>query len=328
MYTLRFDMRAPSAGAPARDLYAAAIEMVAWAETRGALATVLCEHHASPDGYLPSPLTLAAAMASRTSRIPLQVAIIQLPLYNPIRLAEEMCVLDIISGGRVGYVGGLGYLPAEYEMHGVDFRRRGALADENLELLLKAVKGEPFEYQGRRIHVTPPPLTPGGPRIAWGGGSLPAARRAGRLGLDFMAQTDSPELRTAYEEACRAGGHTPGMCMLPPRNAPTTTFVAEDPDKAWDELGPFIMHDVLSYAEWNKGEGREGTSSISFAKTVEELRAENATHRIFSVDEAVAYIRSGAPLSLLPLAGGLPPDIAWRYLHTVVDKVIPALAQA
>ncbi|MCP6768937.1 hypothetical protein NL529_29240, partial [Klebsiella pneumoniae] len=89
---------------------------------------------------------------------------------------------------------------------------------ENLALLLRAVKGEPFEHEGRRIHVTPPPATPGGPRIAWGGGSKPAARRAGRYGLDFFAQSGDPMLREVYEEACRASGHKPGMCILPPRD--------------------------------------------------------------------------------------------------------------
>ena len=87
-----------------------------------------------------------------------------LPLYDPIRLAEDMVVLDIISGGRVSYVMAVGYRPEEFEHHGVDFARRGRLVDEQLALLLRAKTGEPFEHDGRRIHVTPAPVTPGGPR--------------------------------------------------------------------------------------------------------------------------------------------------------------------
>ena len=324
MYTLRFDMRAPSTGASTADLYRAAVEMCAWAETRGGMASVLCEHHSSPDGYLPAPLILASAIASATKTLPITIAIIQLPLYNPVRLAEEMCVLDIISGGRVGYVGGLGYLPYEYEMHGVDFRRRGAIAEENLALLLKAVKGEAFEHEGRKIKVTPPPLTPGGPRIAWGGGSIAAAKRAGRYGIGLFAQKDDPALREAYEASCREHGHDVGLCILPPLDAASTVFVSDDLDAAWAELGPYLMHDVLSYATWN--EGNTDTSSLSFVKTAEDLRAENRSHRILTVEQAVAMIRAGAPLSLHPLIGGLPPQIAWRYLETVVQKVLPAVA--
>ena len=191
-------------------------------------------------------------------------------------------------------------------------------------MLLKAKTGEPFTHEGRTIQVTPAPLTPGGPMVAWGGGSLAAARRAGRHGVGFFAQKGNPELGVAYEQAAREAGHEPGMCLLPPVDAPTTVFVAEDLDKAWDELGPYLMHDVLSYAEWN--EGNVDTASLSFVKTAEELRAENRSHRIYTVDEAIAAVRAGMPLGLHPLIGGLPPEIAWRYLQTVVDKVMPAVS--
>jgi alkanesulfonate monooxygenase SsuD/methylene tetrahydromethanopterin reductase-like flavin-dependent oxidoreductase (luciferase family) len=60
-------------------------------------------------------------------------------------------------------------VPSEYEMNGVEFRRRGVIADEHLSILLRAKTGEPFEHEGRRIHVTPPPVTPGRPRMGRGG---------------------------------------------------------------------------------------------------------------------------------------------------------------
>jgi len=114
------------------------------------------------------------------------------------------------------------------------------------------------------------------------------------------------------------------MCRLPPIDSPTTVFVADDVDAAWAELGPYLMHDVLSYAEWNAGNAP--TASVSFVRTAEELRAENRSHRILTVDEAIERVRSGAPLALHPLIGGLPPAIAWRYLETVVDQVLPKAA--
>ena len=69
MFSMRFDMRAPEAGAPAKELYAAALDMAEWGEKNGCVAATLCEHHSSDDGYLPSPLIMAAAMASRTSTL-------------------------------------------------------------------------------------------------------------------------------------------------------------------------------------------------------------------------------------------------------------------
>ena len=324
MFTMRFDLRAPATGAPATELHRAALEMAAWAETRGCLSVILCEHHMADDGYLPTPVLFAGALAGRTAKVPITVAAIVLPLYDPIRLAEEMAVVDVISNGRVSYVAAIGYRPAEYEMYGVDFTRRGKIAEEKLGLLLRAKTGEPFEHEGRRIHVTPRPVTPGGPAVFWGGGSLAAARRAGRHGIGFFAQTDNPALRTAYEQAAREAGHEPGFCYLPSPEAPTTVFVADDLDRAWEELGPYLLYNATSYAAWSDGAGRD-VASLSFATTVEELRAERRSHRIMTVDEAVEFVRGGGFLSLHPLAGGLPPQIAWRYLRTVVDKVVPAV---
>jgi alkanesulfonate monooxygenase SsuD/methylene tetrahydromethanopterin reductase-like flavin-dependent oxidoreductase (luciferase family) len=262
-------------------------------------------------------------MAARTTTLRIMVAVVILPLYDPVRLAEEMAVLDLMSDGRVSYVAGIGYRPAEYEMFGVDFHRRGRIADEKLEVLLRAKTGEPFEHDGRRIQVTPRPVTPGGPMVFGGGGSEAAARRAGRFGLGFLAQGGAGDLAGEYERAARAAGHEPGLCYVPSTDAATTMFVADDVDRAWDELGPYLMHDVTAYAAWN--EGNDTTASLSFVTTPEELRAERRSHVILGVDEAIAMARAGSPLALHPLIGGLPPDIAWRYLATVTDQVVPAL---
>src|SRR3954470_1050737 len=116
---IRFDMR-PTALEPkeAQRLYEAALEMGEWADARGFDMLTLSEHHASPDGYLPSPLVLGGAMAARTKQIALWISALLLPLHDPIRLAEDLAVLDLISGGRVSMVTGLGYRPIEYELLG------------------------------------------------------------------------------------------------------------------------------------------------------------------------------------------------------------------
>jgi alkanesulfonate monooxygenase SsuD/methylene tetrahydromethanopterin reductase-like flavin-dependent oxidoreductase (luciferase family) len=118
MFTMRFDMRSTESE-PRPALYAAAIEMSAWAESRGCVAVVLCEHHGGADGDLPVPLIMASAIAARTQEVAINIAAVLLPLYDPVRLAEEMTVLDHISRGRVSYVLGLGYRPEEYEQFGV-----------------------------------------------------------------------------------------------------------------------------------------------------------------------------------------------------------------
>lgn len=315
-------MRAPAGGASTQELYSTALEMTAWAEQNGGAAVVLSEHHGLADGYLPSPLVLASALAARTSTIHILVAVVVLPLYETVRLAEDLIVLDILSAGRVSVVAAVGYRPEEYAMHGVDFQRRGRLAEEQLTTLLRAKSGEPFEVAGSVMQVTPPPLTPGGPVVAWGGGSEAAARRAGRHGLDFFGQSGDEHLRAVYEDEARKHGHEPGGCFLPPADMATTVFVSDNLDQAWDELGPYLMHDVREYGEMNVETGN--TTSFSFVTTAEELRVENRSHRIVTVEEAVELARLGT-LNLHPLVGGLPPGIGWRYLRTVGEKVMPAL---
>src|SRR4030081_3170266 len=90
-------MRAPAFGAATTDLYTAAIDMCGWADQHGCLAAVLGDHHGSEDGYLPSPLILASAIAARTERLMISLVAVILPFYDPVRLGEEIAVLDIIS---------------------------------------------------------------------------------------------------------------------------------------------------------------------------------------------------------------------------------------
>jgi alkanesulfonate monooxygenase SsuD/methylene tetrahydromethanopterin reductase-like flavin-dependent oxidoreductase (luciferase family) len=152
LFALRFDMRAPSWGAPPAALYAAVPEMCAWAEEHGGLAAVFCEHHGCEDGYLPSPFLLASAVAARTQRLGLSLILI-FPFYEPVRLAEDMAILDIFSGGRASYILAIGYRPEEFEQFGVALGDRGRLADENLPLLQRLLAGETVIHDGRRITV-------------------------------------------------------------------------------------------------------------------------------------------------------------------------------
>jgi alkanesulfonate monooxygenase SsuD/methylene tetrahydromethanopterin reductase-like flavin-dependent oxidoreductase (luciferase family) len=320
VFTLRFDMRAPAWGATPAALYAAAPEMCAWAEDHGCIAAVLCEHHGSEDGYLPSPLMLAPAMAARTQRLALSLILI-LPFYEPVRLAEDMAVLDILSNGRASFILALGYRPEEYEHFGLALGDRGRLADEKLALLRRLLAGETVIHDGRRIMVTPRPHTAGGPGLMWGGGTVAAARRAGRYGLGLLANANVAGMRKAYEAACRAHGHPPGPTFLPDRDHPSVCFVADDVEQAWLELGEYLLHDARTYAEWNPG--NQTSAGFSHVKTVAELRDASASHVIISVPEAISRVRAGQILNLSPLCGGLPPEVAWPYLKRVGEIVLP-----
>jgi alkanesulfonate monooxygenase SsuD/methylene tetrahydromethanopterin reductase-like flavin-dependent oxidoreductase (luciferase family) len=318
MFTLRFDMRAPTWAAPIENLYAAAVEMAAWAESRGAILAVLSEHHGADDRHLPSPLILATAIAARTEQLPILVAAAVLPFYELVRLAEDIAVLDIISRGRVAYVLGVGHRREEYDHFGLDFRARGIRADERLARLIELVRGNEITPGEGSTRIRPQP-TSGGPQLFIGGGSFAAARRAGRFGLGLIAQTATPGLTEAYEQACRQAGHEPGLVQLPDPAATTAIFVADDVDRAWEELGRYLLHDAMTAAAYRDGE--TSVASISTATSVEELRADSS-YRVTTGEEATELVRAGTILPLLPLCGGLPPEVAWGYLESAAEAVV------
>ncbi len=311
MFTLRFDMRAPAIGASPTQLYRAALEMCAWSESRGAVMAVLSEHHATEDGHLPAPLLLASAIAARTEHLRVLLAAVVLPLWDPVRLAEEISVLDLISEGRVSYAFGIGHRGEEYAYFGVDVHRRGRLADEYLSLVMSLLAGRTVDYRGRRISLSPPCATR--PTVMIAGGSRAAARRAARHGLGFLSQSASAELADYYRAQCLAHGREPGFVQSAVPGAPTAVFVADDVDRAWAELGPHVLHDARMAAAYRPGD--DTVASISRAETIEALRDPPGPYRIFTLDEAAATMRAGRPLPLAPLCGGLPPDIAWPYLE-------------
>ena len=116
------------------------------------------------------------------------------------------------------------------------------------------------------------------------------------------------------------------MTLLPNRDTPSVCFVAPDVDLAWREIGPHLLHDARAYAEWNPE--NQTSAGIGEANDVDELRAMSRTHRIFTADEAIAHVHGGGMLTLSPLCGGIPPDIAWKYLRYVDEAVMPALRAA
>src|SRR6478752_6996730 len=126
-FAVRYDFRAPGADAATRqEIFARAVEQAAYVDEHGQDALMVSEHHASDDGYLPSPLIVAAAVSARTRRIPITVSALLVNLYEPLKLAEDISVLDHLSGGRVSFTLGLGYRREEYDLFDRPWETRGA----------------------------------------------------------------------------------------------------------------------------------------------------------------------------------------------------------
>ena len=169
-FRLGFFTQVPSpAERPARETYQELTDSIIAAEELGYESVWIGQHHFSPeDGSVPSPLVVLAAAAARTTTIHLATAVIALPFEHPIRLAEDLAVLDEISGGRVqvGLGGARGDLQA-FNTFGVDFSARHEVFDRNLEILHQLLEQRSSAEIGRiaNVHVanTSAPLEPASP---------------------------------------------------------------------------------------------------------------------------------------------------------------------
>jgi alkanesulfonate monooxygenase SsuD/methylene tetrahydromethanopterin reductase-like flavin-dependent oxidoreductase (luciferase family) len=324
MIALRYDLRVPDfSSATHAAQYIACLEQAEWGDRLGFDFVILSEHHGVDDGYLPAPVTLAAAVAGRTKRIAINIAAILLPLHDPVRLAEELAVLDLASGGRVSFVMGLGYRPEEFEMADVDRSKRAPLFEEYVDVMRQAWTGEPFEWRGRTVRVTPTPITKPHPTMMIGGSTEKAARRAARMQLGFFPAFGDPALGTAYEDECAKVGFTGGFYNLPGNLG--FVHVADDPDAAWAKIAPHAVYDAHTYMTWQPSDQRSAVHVD--APDPDGVRA-SGVYRVVTPNECVALaeeLGDTGTLILHPLMGGIPPDLAWESLELFEAKVLPRL---
>ena len=232
MYDCR---RRPGDDTPMADIYAQHLEQAVLADQLGFDMVWFTEHHFLADGYLPAFQPLAGAIAARTERLRISTDIAILPLYHPIRLAEEMAVLDNISRGRMELGIGMGYVPAEFDAFGVDIRHRPSLTEEAVEVLRRSWADGPFSFHGKRfripqIDVHPKPVQPGGPPL-WMAAMRPAgAERAARLGLNLLPQLSRSTSLDPWLDAVRTGGGDPSQFRI---GLIRSFLVTDDPERDW-----------------------------------------------------------------------------------------------
>lgn len=319
---LSFDMRAPDFGAPSQELYDAALEMCAFGDEIGIDGVIFPEHHCSEDGYNPVPALIATAVAARTKRIKPILGAIVLPLHDPVEVAETIAVTDMICGGRLYTTLAAGYVEAEFNMFGKSLKDRAKLMDDGLEVITRALKGERFDYQGREVFVRP--LPPSGlSQIMVGGGVAPAARRAAKYGLGLWTLQppmlpEGKKLVELYNAECAKHGHAPGPVM----STHPAVHVARDPDAAWEEVGPHILHLVKSYASW--ASDVDTTTSPFYGKDTIEAVREAGFIQVLTPEQTVEFAQN-SPISLTPLISGLSPKAGWEMLELFASEVLPKL---
>lgn len=320
IFMTRYDLRRPEFCTASRsELYQATIEQSVWADKHKFLGVVVSEHHNSPDGYMPSSRVMAAAIASRTSQIQIHLAALIAPLHDPVRLAEDLAVLSLISNGRVLPVISAGYREEEFAAIGKSLSDRKDYMDMIIPFLRQAFTGEPFEYQGRMVQVTPKPDVV--PMLIMGGSSKAAALRAARDADYFIPSV--PRFWDVYrQEMIRLGKPDMGEAAKQPA---TVYFVAENPDEYWEQLAPHAMHEQGSYALWAEQSGID--SPYSYYSDNQSLR-DSGKYTVLTPRAMINTMHEAEPLILSPLVGGLHPDLAWQNLRLFEEKVFPVIAES
>jgi len=322
LLNLRYDLRCPPfAKADSAELMHTAIEQCAWADRLGFTSVTLSEHHGSPDGYLPSPIVLGGAIAARTKNLRLVLGALIAPLHDPVRLAEDLAVLDVLSGGRVIPVVSAGYVESEFRTFGKRLADRARVMEEIVPFLERAWSGEPFEHDGVTVRVTPRPVQRPRPPIFMGGSTKVAARRAARLADHFIPSL--PAFFDAFRaERVRLGKRDPGP---PPRVSGNFLHVAEDPDAAWRHIAPHALHEANAYGRWIAEAGTAGPYVET--QDADALRA-SGQYPILTPDELVELARGMGPMDALlfhPLMGGMDPELSWASLRLFENAVLPRL---
>jgi len=302
-------------------MYREILDQCAWADRMGFDTVVLGEHHGTDDGYLPAAATLAAAIAGRTSRLELR-PMVMAPFYDPLHLAEELAVVDLASGGRLTPVILAGYVRSEFAMFGVARKDRADALVECVETLKQAWTGEPFEFRGRTVRVTPTPYQRPRPTIVVGGTSDVGARRAAHIGDEFQAGT--PGHWRAYVEECEHIGRQPGRRE---QSGPSFCYVTEDPERTWPEVAPYVLNHLHVYGAWTRQNANRESGVFPPAETVDDLRR-NPAYQVVTPDECVTLAERWGPqgaLMLHPMMAGLPPELSWASLDLFERSVLPRL---
>ena len=316
-----------------QDLYRQALALAEDADTFGLDSVWVSEHHFVDDAYLPSLLPMCAAIAARTRRIRVGTALLLAPLHEPLRLAEDAAVVDLISGGRLVLCLGLGWRAEEFDALGVPLASRVPRLLAAVDVLRQAWSGD-LVRGGHGAHypdvpVRPLPAQPGGPPLWIGGLAEPAIRRAGRVADGFMATEVTPDgLR---EQAVLAGQERARTAATGPFTISVhlPTFVWDGPG-AWDLIRDHHRYVAWKYDDMDTARSRAGGPAPPPPLTPgeeEQLRSSIVMGTPDEVARQIDAYRRAAGGDLHYIARlyfpGLPWEVQQRTLRLFAEHVVP-----
>lgn len=319
----------PDSGIDTPRLYAETLEQVAWLDGLGLDLVWFTEHHFVDDGYLPSWTPVAGAMAARTRRVRFSSDICLLPFSHPVRLAEDLAVLDNLSGGRIEIGVGMGYAPHEFRGFGIPLPQRVSRTEEGLEVLRRCFRGERFSFHGARYHfddvlVRPGYVQPGGPPLWLAAMSQAGAQRAARFDCHLLPQGPRDQVLDPWQEALRKDGRDPAAYRV---GIIRPCLVTDDRERDWPAVLAAERYRDRLYRQFFAEAGRYQAVDWRGARIPQTWVVGDADH---CVAELSAFIAEHGITDFVTWAAppGLPPSWMNAGLERFARDVVPRLRAA
>ena len=311
----------PDSGVSHQYLYGEVMAQVKWLDTIGADLVWFTEHHFIEDGYLPSWIPVAGAMAAVTSHVRFGTDICLAPFNHPVRLAEDIAVLDNLSGGRVELGLGMGYAPHEFRGFGLPVSRRVSLMNESIEILQHCFSGERFSYTGKRyqcedVIIAPGYVQDGGPPLWVAAMSAAGAKRAAHYHTHFLPQGHKAASFDTWVQALEASGRTPADYRV---GIIRSILVTDDRNTDWPAIRAAEKYRMQLYQRFFKESGEGfGDQGEPVPQTWIVGNEDEC------VDQLVDFIRAFGMTDIVTMA--VPPGLRARQMTDTLEALFTRVA--
>ncbi len=321
-----------------KDLYPEMLEEISLADQMGFDSAWLTEHHFLEDGYCPSSLVAAAAIAARTKNIRIGTGVLLMPLHDPVRVAEDAAVVDLISGGRLILGIGLGYRQEEFSAFGRTLKQRRGRMEESIEILQKGWADEPFSFDGKyykleNTSITPKPIQK--PIPIWiGAFTEPAIRRAARIGAPLFVPAIGTIPIVKYLFDMHAGlleeyGRNPADFEKP---VVREMYISDEgSDAIWEKIKEHVTYTAKGYASWGSMVDRDGNllSDPNDPILYDIAREQSIIGTPEECIETIKQYQEALPIDNLICRfkfPGITHEEAVRSMKLFVEKVLPEVS--
>ena len=265
---------------PLHEYYETRLKLIEAYEQAGFYAYHVAEHHSTPIGMAPSPGIFLAAIAQRTKRLRFGPMVYALPLYHPLRLLEEICMLDQLSNGRLDIGFGRGASQIEVSLYGQDPAKAQDIYTEARALILEGLTQKTLTFEGKYfsfkdIPIELEPFQKPHPPMWYGVHSVESAARAATQGLNMISLDGARDTRAFNDKFRQVWSETRGNSPLPKLGISRFVIIAEQEQEALDSARRAypIWHRHFNYLYSLRGGGPVHSRPAQFDKIMEEGRA-------------------------------------------------------